>query len=67
MSFMMIIMWLLLNSRLVLMDGWRERFNKYKKMLPSFLHSATPSTFVSFSKRHKEDIRHPAEETNSND
>lgn len=32
-SLFMIILWLFLNSKIILMDGWRERFNKYKKFL----------------------------------
>jgi hypothetical protein len=42
-SSFMIFLWLFLNAKLVLMEGWRERFNRYKKMLPTLFHSVKSS------------------------
>lgn len=34
-SLSMIILWFFLNSKIILMDGWRERFLRFKKVLAS--------------------------------
>ena len=44
MSFLMIVAWFLLNSNLVLMDGWREKFSSYKKLMPSIFQTAKNSS-----------------------
>lgn len=40
-SVLMLIMWLTLNRKLILMDGWRKEFNKHKKSLNHFLANYT--------------------------
>lgn len=40
-SFLMLIMWLVLNGKLILMDGWRKEFFKHKKSLNHFLANYT--------------------------
>jgi hypothetical protein len=40
-SLAMILLWLFLNSKIMLMDGWRERFLKFKKILSA--HSSHKS------------------------
>lgn len=37
----MLVMWLLLNGKLILMDGWRKEFIKHKKSLNHFLANYT--------------------------
>ena len=36
-SLLMILLWVFLNARLVIMDGWREKFKRFKKLLPSIV------------------------------